>query len=191
MKTPPEDLAQKLLEASDQFVGTGFDVSIDEVAQAAGVPRATLYYYFSGKDDLLTFFINDKLERVATAIGKAAAGEGTAVDRLRASITAIVDSMAAYPGLCIELPQAVSQSGRYGEVAAKAEQVVSAPLRELLIEGRATGELVVPDVMTATVALAGAVMHSCMMHTMLYGKIDAAVLSEQLTSMLVDGFQAR
>ena len=37
MKTPPEDIAQKLLEASDQFVGAGFDVSIDEVAQASGI----------------------------------------------------------------------------------------------------------------------------------------------------------
>ena len=46
MKQPPEDLAQKLIDASSQFGGTGLDVSMDQVAQAADVPRATLYYYF-------------------------------------------------------------------------------------------------------------------------------------------------
>ena len=130
MKNPPEELAQKLLEASDQFVGAGFDVSIDDVAAASGIPRATLYYYFSGRDDLLTFFINDKLERVATAIGKAAASEGSVTDRLRGVIKAVVASMAEYPSLCVELPQAVSQAGRYNDIAATSERVVMAPLRE-------------------------------------------------------------
>ena len=191
MKKPPEDLAAKLLAASDQFQGTGLDVSIDDVAKAADVPRATLYYYFSGKDDLVSFFINDKLERVSTAIAKASAAEGTVVDRLRTVIKSVVAAMAEYPGLCIELPQAVSQSGRFDEVATTAERVVSAPLRELLIEGRATGELAVPDLTTATVALAGAIMHACMMRTMLDGSLEHEALGEQLASMLVDGFQTR
>ena len=191
MKNPPEELAQKLLETSEEFAGTGFDVSIDDVAAASGIPRATLYYYFSGKDDLLTFFINDKLERVATAIGKAAAAEGPVTDRLRGVIKAVVASMAEYPSLCLELPQAVSQAGRYNDVAATSERVVMAPLRELLIEGRATGELVVPDIQTATTALGGAVMHTCMMHTVMHGSIDAEALGDELSRMLVEGFQSR
>lgn len=191
MKKPPEDLAQKLLEATSELVGTGFDVSIDDLAQASGIPRATLYYYFSGKDDLLTFFINDKLERISTAIAKASATEGTVVDRLRAVIKSVVAAMSEYPGLCTELPQAVSQSGRFDEVATTAERVVTAPLRDLLIEGKATGELVVPDLMTATGALAGAIMHACMMRTMLDGSIEPEALGEELASMLVDGFGAR
>ena len=191
MKTPPEELAQKLLEASEQFAGRGFDVSIDDVAAASGIPRATLYYYFSGKDDLLTFFINDKLERVATAIGKATAAEGSVTDRLRGVVRAVVGAMAEYPSLCLELPQAVSQAGRYADVAATADRVVMAPLRELLIEGRATGELVVPDVATATTALGGAVMHTCMMHTVMHGSIDSGTLGDELSRMLIDGFQKR
>ena len=39
----------------------------------AEIPRATLYYYFSGKDDLIEFFMNDRMDRVRTAIEKAAA----------------------------------------------------------------------------------------------------------------------
>ena len=88
-------------------------------------------------------------------------------------------------------PQAVSQAGRYNDVAATAERVVTAPLRELLIEGAATGELDVPDIMTATVALGGAVLHACMMHTKVHGSIDTDVLGDELARMLVDGFRAR
>ena len=77
MKHPPEDLASKLIAASDQFVGTGLDVSIDDVALAAGVPRATLYYYFSGRDDLVSFYLLHKLNSVGDDIAKAAAGEGS------------------------------------------------------------------------------------------------------------------
>ena len=44
MKTPPEDIQRKLIAAADQFTGTGFNVSVDELAKATDVPRATLYY---------------------------------------------------------------------------------------------------------------------------------------------------
>ena len=65
MRKPPDDLARKLLEAGDELTGTRFDVSIDDVAKLTGVPRATLYYYFSGRDDLVAFYMNDKLTRVS------------------------------------------------------------------------------------------------------------------------------
>ncbi len=46
MKKLPEDLANKLLDASHRMPeGSGFDISVDEVAQIAEIPRATLYYY--------------------------------------------------------------------------------------------------------------------------------------------------
>ena len=73
MKKLPDDLATKLLDASHQLpAGSGFDVSVDEVAQLADIPRATLYYYFSGKDDLVEFYMNDLMDRTRAAIQKAA-----------------------------------------------------------------------------------------------------------------------
>ena len=58
MKKIPEDLADKLYSVSDRFLAQGQDVRIDQVAADVGIPRATLYYYFSGKDDLVTFLMN-------------------------------------------------------------------------------------------------------------------------------------
>ena len=74
MKRLPEDIANKLLEASTRLEGTNLDVSIDGVAQLADIPRATFYYYVSGKHDLVGFFLADKLNRASVA-AKQAIGE--------------------------------------------------------------------------------------------------------------------
>ena len=52
---------------------------IDDLAALVGVPRATLYYYFSGKDDVFEFLLTQKLQRGTAAIAAAAHGPGDAV----------------------------------------------------------------------------------------------------------------
>ena len=112
MKQPPEDLAQKLIDASSQFGGTGLDVSMDQVAQAADVPRATLYYYFSGKEDIVDFYLSHKLDSVSVAMEKAAASEGTVIDRIGAVVRAVLHAMAAAP--CIDSYMIVSIATKVG-----------------------------------------------------------------------------
>lgn len=191
MKTPPEDLAQKLIDASHHFTGTDLDVSIDEVAQVADVPRATLYYYFSGKDDLVAFFLNDKLQRVADAIAKAAASEGDTLDRLEKVIRSVLHAMGEHPALCTELPGAMRRMGNFAEVAANADRFVMAPVRELLIEGRAKGELDVPDIDVATLAMHGAIGQVALMELMRNGTFDADELADKLVPLVLRGLAAR
>ena len=191
MRRPPDDLAQKLLDASEQFSGTGLDVSIDEVASMADVPRATLYYYFSGKDDLVAFFLNDKFTRVGDAVVKAVRSDGTVPERLDAALHAVLDALAAHPVICVELPAAVKQSGDYQEVMASVERVVVAPLRELLIEGRATGELEVPDPQTTAIALMGALTMVGMMQVVQTGTVDAATVGPDIIPLMINGLLKR
>ena len=191
MRRPPDDLAQKLLAASDHFTATGLDISIDDCAKLAGVPRATLYYYFSGKDDLAAFYINDKLTRVGDAIAKAAAGEGNVHNRLEGALTAVLHSMAAYPVLCVELPAAVKQSGDYQEVMAAYDRVVLTPLRELLEEGQENDELDVPDATITAVALLGALNMVGMMQVVATGGIDAEATTPLVVPQLINGLLAR
>ena len=187
MKRLPDDLAAKLLDASNQLTGTGLDVSVDEVARMAGVPRATLYYYFSGKDDLIGFFLHDKLTRMADAIGKASAEPGTAPVRLAGIMRAILHALAEHPALCVELPVALKESGEYQQVVDSAERIVMAPLRDLLIEGNASGEFVVPDVDTATIALMGALNMVGMMNIVRTGSLDADAVADVLVPQLLGG----
>ena len=191
MKRLPDNIAEKLLAASDHFSGTGLDISIDDCAKLADVPRATLYYYFGGKDDLVSFFLNDKLTRVGDAISKAAAGEGQVRDRLEATLTAVLHALAAHPVLCVELPAAIKQAGEYQEVMASMDRVVMAPLRELLIEGRATGELTVPDPATSAVALMGALSMVGMTQTVATGEIDAEGTAPLFVPQLVNGLVSK
>lgn len=97
MKRLPEDISSKLLAASDQLKGTDLNVSIDDVAKMVDIPRATLYYYFSGKDDLLSFFLSDKLNRASVAVQKAVASEGTVVERLERILASVMEAMPSTP----------------------------------------------------------------------------------------------
>ncbi len=189
MKTPPPELTDRLIAVSDKFDGTEFDVTIDEVAKLADVPRATLYYYFSGKEDLVGFFLNAKFMLVRDAIAEAAAAEGTASQRLGNAMTAILHALSEHPPLCTELPIAVKRAGMMGDVMANADRVMMTPMRELLIEGRATGEFSIPDVDLAATALMGALTFVGMMHLTMSGELDADDVAENLVPLLVNGLR--
>ena len=191
MKTPPEDLARKLLAVSDQLTGTNLDVSIDDIAQMAGVPRATLYYYFSGKEDLVSFFLSDKLGRASVAIQKAVNREGSVVERLEDTLRSVMQAMAEHPAICTEMPGAIKEVAKYGTVVNEAERVMVAPFRELLIEGKASGALAISDVNTAAIALLGAVNMVAMFQLVQTGTIDVEATNASLIPLLVEGVLPR
>jgi TetR/AcrR family transcriptional regulator len=188
VKTPPDDIAEKLIAASKKFTGTGLDVSMDEVARAADIPRATLYYYFSGRDDLLRFYLTQKLDTVSVAMQKAAASEGTAVERLSNLIRAVLHAMAAQPAICTELPEALRRSRNgFTELALKADLVMRQPIRDLLIEGRANGEFDVKDVDVAIDSLHGAVGQVAMARITVTGELDADAVADALIPLVMNG----
>ena len=191
MKRLPDNIAKKLLEATDRLPESGgFDVSIDDIAKVVGIPRATLYYYFSGKDDLVEFYMNDKLERTAEAIGKAAAQEGNPQERLEGILVAIIESLARYPRMCVELPAAAKGLDSFRSVMANAERWVMAPMREVLIEGNATGVFDVADPATASIAMMGALVQVGMFQIVTTGAIDAEATSAALVPQMIRGIKA-
>lgn len=191
MKRPPEDLAQKLIDVSEQFKGTGLDISIDEVAVAADVPRATLYYYFSGRDDLVSFFMNDKLDRMHTTVQKAVVSEGTPTQRMERVIREVTRKLIEYPVLCMELPIALRRSDDFSEVMLNAERTVGAPLRELLIEGKALGEFAFEDLDLTITAMNGAVMQVAMMEVLRNPEPDAVGVADNLAGAIIHGLATR
>ena len=192
MKKLPEDLANKLLDASHQIPeGSGFDISVDEIARIAEIPRATLYYYLSGKDDLVEFYLNDMMDRTRAAIQKAAASEGTSADRLANVMTAVIGAFAEYPKMCLELPSAIKAGQDHAALMANMDRSVMAPFREVLIEGRATGELSFTDVDVAADAIMGA-LHMVSMKTLIMkGEIDVEELAGAVVPQLVNGLLPR
>ncbi len=56
MHTASRQIADRLPAAAALSAERGLnDTKIEDVAAATGVPEATLYYYFAGKEDILAF----------------------------------------------------------------------------------------------------------------------------------------
>jgi len=68
------------------------DVSIDDIARAAGVGKATLYRYFETKEALVRACLDDVLTRLNGRLEAAEAGPGPPPERLRRIIGAMVDT---------------------------------------------------------------------------------------------------
>ncbi len=192
MKKLPEDITAKLLEAATHMPeGSGFDVSVDDVARISGVPRATLYYYFSGRDDLIQFYLNDLIDRTATAIEKAAASEGSAPDRLGNIMRAVVDSFAEYPRMCIEMAAAFKASDDHAEFLGNIDRTVMVPLRRTLSEGVEADELAIEDIEMAAAAIMGALHQTSLTKLIFTGTIDADEVTGVVVPMLMKGVLPR
>jgi AcrR family transcriptional regulator len=158
MKTPPDHLAARLYDASAQILRLDSEVKLDEVATTIGVPRATLYYYFSGREDLIAYLLTRHLEAGSGVFAPVLAGGSGARDKLRALLVAMVGFLAEHPGVCGGLLSAMGSGIGMQEVMAANERVIAAPLRDLLSHGRESGEFTFDDVADTTNIMLGAML---------------------------------
>ena len=142
-------------------------------------------------DWAFSLFLSDKLHRVSVAIDKATAGEGTVVERLEKTLVAVMEAMAEHPALCTEMPGAVKEAAKYTDVVNEAEKVMLAPFRELLVEGRASGELAIQDVNTTAIALLGAVNMVALFQLVQTGTVDVELINAALIPQLIQGVLPR
>jgi AcrR family transcriptional regulator len=189
VKRPPADLAERLWEVSDQFLALGSEVKIDELAELSGIPRATIYYYFSGKDDVMSFLLTQRVERATVAIIRAASGAGTPSDRLRRVFRAMLHEMAAHPALCTRLMCWMS-SAAAEQFVIEAQGGLMAPVRALFAEGQAAGEFPDIDPVDATTAVMGALAMVAMHHTV-NGDFDPDAVADSLIPCLLEGLGRR
>jgi AcrR family transcriptional regulator len=71
-------------EARGLFTAHGYAaVSMQQIADAAGVNKATLYHHFRDKEDLFLTIVREELGRVRAAIAAALAPRGTLREQLR------------------------------------------------------------------------------------------------------------
>ena len=190
MKAPPADLAERLWAASDQILKPGVDLRIDDLAALTGVPRATLYYYFSGKDDVLEFLLAQKLQRGTTSIAAAVDTPGTAIERLTAVLRAMLQTSAEHPELCTRLLGPMSNDGTSGQLMNEIEQTLMAPVRALLTEAQDAGELALVDAADTTLALVGSLVIVAMVRTT-RGTFDPDEVAEWWIPQVLNGLRPR
>jgi AcrR family transcriptional regulator len=152
-------MREKVLAAAELFADAGLDATkMEDVAAATGVPKATLYYYFEGKEDILAFLFAEVLDEIGRAVALAMEGEGTAADRLRATIVAHLRVVEAFPAATRALQFDLGRAARIPHIDERVEAAFRRPVRRLLAEGAADGSLrAVAHPKVAAVAVLGAV----------------------------------
>lgn len=155
MKTPPPNLAARLVAASPELLRPEGPPRFDEIAALVGVSRGTLYYYLAGQDELLSFLLIAHVEEGAAAMAAADTGTGPAGARLRSILTAVVTYLGGRPGVCAGLLTAAASGGGMRDVLSLNDELIARPIRDVLSAGVAAGQLTAPDVAGATDAILG------------------------------------
>ncbi len=123
-------------EAIRQFGRDGFKgASLEHIAQAVGVRKQTLLYYFPTKDALLEACLTAAADRLAADIGAALADAESYWEKAEAVIHAVFRLAADWP----EFPMFVREAGRLGPEAFDRFAAVIDPLRERAIGFLQTG----------------------------------------------------
>ncbi len=191
MKAVPPDLAERLRTNADAFLALGDDARLDDLAESIGVARATLYYYFSGKDDVTSFFMTEKLERVGRAIAEASGAATGPLERFEVALGVIVEDLCAEPAMCLHLTAAQARPLALAEVVRAMRVEVMAPMREALIEARASGFARVDDPDVVIPAILGAVNRAVLHQYVDGGSVDAARVTRVIRALLLDGLRPR
>jgi AcrR family transcriptional regulator len=89
--------AELLRVATGLFRERGFHAtSMQDLAEALGMNRGSLYHYIESKDDLLWWIVSGALDRLRAQVEPILAGDGPAVERLRGAITGHLAFAAAH-----------------------------------------------------------------------------------------------
>mgnify|MGYP000097149055 CR=1 FL=1 len=194
MRALPSQIAAKLPAAAELFAERGLDATkIDDVAAATGVAKATLYYYFTGKEEILAFLLQDTLTHIADEVAIAVQQpDMTAAQRLRAVIRAQLSVMSEQPAVCRALIGDLGRAGRIPEIAEAIRSAYYAPVEELLAEGARDGSLAPKgDPATAAAALFGAVTISGLSRLVAGRPLDPDAATEAVVAVVLDGLSPR
>jgi AcrR family transcriptional regulator len=134
---------ERILNAAyERFVGVGYaEVSMQQIADAAGVTKATLYHHFKSKDDLFGAVCRREMQRMRAGIGQQLAAGGAFRARLERVARFFIEhaSRADVMRLMSDLDRHLTPEQRHEYM--HGEPTPDLPLRELFEEAFAAGEL--------------------------------------------------
>jgi len=196
VKTPPADLARRLLDVSEQVLHGDPAPRLEDIAGMVGASRATLYYYFAGRDDLLTYLLTAHAHDGAQAVQASIDPTDPPERRLRAMVTALATYLSQHPGICAGLLSALGSTGRMTDVMAANDRWIAGPLRELLAETKTDtdGAVTVADIANAADAanaILGALLLAVLGRSVAGADPTDARFRDQLTDQVLHGVLTR
>ena len=125
---------QRILEATTALIARDPAISMERIAEGAGVSRATLYHHFPNRDALMDALTDQSIEEVTAALAAARPAEGAPSEAMERVLRAAWQVIGRYRGLVI-----VNQRLERAVLRARLEPAL-APLRTLIARGQDGGE---------------------------------------------------
>lgn len=152
-------MAARVVAAARLFVQRGLDgVTMSDIAEVTGVPRATLYYHFEGKEAVFASISGRVLDDFEAMVVGVLSGPGTAAERLRSLMRAQLDFYAANVWAFLAVQLDLGRAARRAEMAERAARAYVRPVAKLLQEGVTDGTIrPVGDPLAVAAALLGTV----------------------------------
>lgn len=136
MRPVPAKMAAKLMLAADLFAERGLDgTKTEDIAAVTGIPKATLYYYFEGKEQVLSYIFGVVLDAVGRAVASALEGPGDAAERMRRVIEAHVRVYVDYPRASQALQFDLGRAARFPDVVERSNSAFLEPVTGLILKG--------------------------------------------------------
>jgi len=124
---------ERILVVTTELIAADAGVSMESVAAAAGVSRATLYHHFGSRDALMDALTDQSIGEVAAALAAAHSDEGMAAEAMERVLRAAWQVIGRYRGLVI-----VNQRLERAELRVRLAPALS-PVRAVLARGQREG----------------------------------------------------
>jgi AcrR family transcriptional regulator len=144
-----EEQRAKILEAALQvFAKKGTAATMAEIATAADVSYGLVYRYFSNKEAIFQALIEQLVQLGAERMQQLLKMPGTPGERLDFMISNVVEARRERPEffqLFYHVASDETQPGDFRESVSRQGQLIQDTMRQLVIEGQATGEVAGDD----------------------------------------------
>ena len=185
----PASVANKLYAAADVVANSGLvNMKIEDIAAASGVPKATLYYYFTGKEEILSFLFRDSLAALASDVAHAADSPGSGGDRLEAVIRVQIEHTMNRAGSSRALVGDLGLAIRLPELTSAVQEALYDPIARVLQAGAADGSLrSLEDPQSGAVGIFGAIMMTAMLHNVMNSGKAAHDVADGVIDLMMTG----
>jgi AcrR family transcriptional regulator len=181
LRADAERNVRSIIDAAIVLLAAEPDASMERVAQAAGVGRATVYRHFTSREQLVRAIHDRALQDARDALVSCRLEEGSVHEALERGVAAILKVGDRYRLLRAVPPEDT-------ELQARAEEV-GVPLVALMQRGQSSGE-VRDDLSPRWLAAALGALVVGALGMMLRGEIDDAEAARIVVATFADGITA-
>ncbi|WP_375515190.1 TetR/AcrR family transcriptional regulator [uncultured Nostoc sp.] len=180
------DKVEQILQgAMQEFLQHGYaGTSMDRVAVAAGVSKATVYSHFQDKEGLFKVLLEQLTSKKNSSIFGTEPIEGEPAVILHQVTTKALEQMINDKEHSAFMRVVIGESGRFPELAQICVRAMIKPVAQTLTQYLAAPELNIPDPEATARILLGALVHFHITQNVMHGKDIVPMESDRLIDAL-------